>query len=201
VATDLSLANRTTTQLLDALRDHGNTPAWSQIDARYRPVVAGLACRLGLSGSDADEVAQQTLVEFVRSFKAGRYDRSKGRLSSWILGIAHHTVLAMMRARRDFDSNTVIERMPDEPSLRSLWTEERDRAVLSRALGALRSDTGIDERTLTAFELTGLRGVPAAVAAEECGMSVDQVYVARSRLTKRLRELVESMTAAFEEDG
>lgn len=32
-------------------------------------------------------------------------------------------------------------------------------------------------------------------------MTVDQVYVAKSRLTKSLKELVEQMTGPFEEDA
>jgi hypothetical protein len=31
-------------------------------------------------------------------------------------------------------------------------------------------------------------------------MTVDQVYVARTRVTKRLRVIVEQLTSAFEED-
>ena len=64
----------------------------------------------------------------------------------------------------------------------------------------MRDDSGTDDRTLRAFELVALRGVPAAQAGEQCSMSVDQVYVARSRVTKRLRVLVDELTAAFEED-
>lgn len=199
---DSILATRTTTRLLDALRDHTNEPAWSHIDARFRPVVAGLARRLGLTESDADEVAQQTLSEFVRAYREGRYDRSKGRLSSWILGIAHHTALGISRRRvRDgIQSGTVIAEAADEPALRSIWSEERDRAILTRALASLRDESSVDDRTLEAFELVALRAVPAAAVAKQCGMSVEQVYVAKSRLTKRLRELVERMTQAFEED-
>ena len=46
----------------------------------------------------------------------------------------------------------------------------------------------------------GLRGVPAPEAASQCGMTVDQVYVAKSRITRRLRDLVRELTDAFEED-
>ena len=69
------------------------------------------------------------------------------------------------------------------------------------ALAVLRDESQVDDRTLMAFELVALRGVPAAEAASQAGMSVEQVYVAKSRLTKRLRELVEKMTEAFEEDA
>jgi RNA polymerase sigma-70 factor (ECF subfamily) len=197
-------ATRTTTRLLDALREPGNEPAWLAIDSRYRPVLVGLAHRMGLSGEAAEEVAQQALSEFVRDYRAGRYDRSKGRLSSWIIAIAQHASLRALRARRrqaGRDDHAGLDELPDPRLVRQWWEQERDRAILARALNTLRESSAIDDRTFLAFELSGLRGVPAEEAARQGGMSVEQVYVARSRLTRRLRELVQEETAAFEEDG
>lgn len=200
------LATRTTTRLLDALVDHSNAEVWTALDARYRPIIASLARRLGLGQSDAEEVAQQTMAEFVKAYRDGRYDRSKGRLSSWILGIAHNTVRHAMRDRKRAGPNARqpaddLPDVPDEGRLRSLWSEERDRAILEQALRILRDDSSIDDRTLRAFELVGLRAVPAPQAALQCGMSVDQVYVAKSRITTRLKALVAQLTQAFEEDA
>lgn len=204
-----ALALRTTTKLLDALRDPRNEPAWTHLDQRYRGVIAGLARRLGLSTTDADEVAQQTLTEFVRVYREGRYDRSKGRLSSWILSIAHHTALHLVRSNRRPGVGgaggagaveATLSQVEGESSLRGLWDDERDRAILARALQHLRDDSATDDRTLRAFELVGLRGVPAEEAARQCQMSVDQVYVAKARVTKRLKVMVAELTAAFEED-
>jgi RNA polymerase sigma factor (sigma-70 family) len=198
------IATRTTTRLLDALRDHSNELAWSHIDQRFRPVIVGLARRLGLRDGEADEVGQQTLSEFVKAYRDGRYDRTKGRLSSWILGIAHHTSLKVLRGARRDGSSTWLESVPTDPEgpqLRSIWTDERDRSILDRALAMLRDESAVDDRTLLAFELVGLRGVPAAQVAEQCGMSVDQVYVAKNRVTKRLRSLVAELTEAFEADS
>jgi RNA polymerase sigma-70 factor, ECF subfamily len=201
-STESIFATRTTTRLLDALKDTANEPVWMHLDARFRPVIAGLARRLGLEGGQADEVAQETLTEFVRAYRDGRYDRTKGRLSSWILGIAHHTTLRHFRADKRHASvgETALAEVADESALRSIWADERDRTILDRALGVLRDESEIDDRTLLAFELIALRGVPAPEAGLQAGMSVDQVYVARSRVTKRLRTLVEEMTRAFEED-
>ncbi|MBL8886328.1 MAG: sigma-70 family RNA polymerase sigma factor [Phycisphaerales bacterium] len=196
------LATKTTTRLLDALLEPANEPAWAQIDGRYRPVIAGLARRLGLRDSDADEVAQQALSEFVRVYRAGRYDRNKGRLSSWILGIAHHTALRIARNNKKnlLPGATILSDAPDEQALRNIWTDERDRTILSRAMSMLRDESDVDDRTLQAFELVALRGVPAPEAAAQSGMSVEQVYVAKSRMTKKLREVVLQLTEAFEED-
>src|SRR6185295_18215100 len=97
-------------------------------------------------------------------YREGRYDRSKGRLSSWILGIAHHTILHLQRTgkRAEAIGQTAISEVPDEPALRSIWADERDRAILARALGMLRDGSEVDDRTLHVFELIALRGVPAA---------------------------------------
>jgi len=200
---DTIFSTRTTTRLLDALRDLQNEPAWAQIDSRYRPVLTGLARRLGLNGSDADEVAQQALAEFVRAYRDGRYDRSKGRLSSWILGIGHHTALRVIRRGRNeknADSVSVVEAV-DEPTLRSIWEDERDRAILSQAMTMLSDESSIDDRTYLAFELFAMRRVPVAEVANRCEMTTDQVYVAKSRVTKKLREIVATLTEAFEEDS
>lgn len=199
-------ATRTTTRLLDALHERDNQPAWAQIDSRYRPVIAGMARRIGLSDADADETAQRTLAEFVRVYREGRYERSKGRLSSWILGIAHRTALRVRRDGRralaaDVDQLAEVpDEGTDDSALRNIWTDERDRTILARAFDLLREDDALDPRTIQAFELVAMRGVPAAEAASQCQMSVDQVYVAKTRMTKRLRRLVEELTAAFEED-
>jgi len=197
-APDRIFVSRTTTQLLEALRDPSDRPAWEHLDARYRAVIAGFARRLGLNESDADEVAQQTLVEFVRAYRDNRYDRSKGRLSSWILGIAHNVARKSVRSRRGVHLATDDGDAHDERTVQALWIEERDRAILARAMRVLREDSELDDRTLLAFELVGLRGVPAQAASEQAGMSVDQVYVAKTRVTKRLRALVRELTDDFE---
>lgn len=201
-ASQSEAALRTTTTLLAALHDHANELAWGQLDQRYRPVIRGLARRLGVGEGGAEEVAQQTLAEFVGAYRAGRYDRTRGRLSSWILGIAHHTALrALRQAQRDQQAGTaLLEGLHDESMLRSIWIDERDRAIFSQAMSVLRQDSGMDGRTMQAFELVSLRGVPAIEAAQQCRMSVDQVYVAKSRVTRRLRDLVAQMTSAFEDD-
>lgn len=196
---DNDFPTRTTTRLLDALHDRSNEPVWEYIDRRFRPVIAGLARRLGLSDTDAEEVAQQTLSEFVRVYREGRYSREKGRLSSWILGIAHNTCRHALRARADADE--VLDENDINPeALREIWLEERDWVILSRALDMLRSDSSFSRRTIDAFELVGLRAVPARQVAILCDMSTDEVYVAKARVSRRLRTLVAELTHAFEED-
>ena len=199
---DPETALRTTTTLLDGLHDHANEVAWGLIDQRYRPVVSGFARRFGVGANEADEIAQRTLAEFVSAYRAGRYDRTKGRLSSWILGIAHHTILHTFRdgQRAAQIGAGELADLSDESMMHSIWIDERDRQIFAQAMAILRRESAQDERTMEAFELAALRGVPPIEVARRCRMSVEQVYVAKNRVTRKLRDLVRDITAAFEDD-
>lgn len=196
------LATSTTTALLHAMADPANRDVWEALDNRYRPVIKSFAMRLGLQEPDADDVAQQTLAEFFKGFSEGRYQRGKGRLSSWLIGIGHNTVRASQRRRAGAASSAPQAPEPEDMArVTAVWTQEQNRVIVEEALRRLHASPKTAERTIRAFEMVVLRGVPAQAAAEACGMSVDEVYVAKSRLSSKLRALVEEITAAFENDG
>jgi hypothetical protein len=70
------------------------------------------------------------------------------------LGIAHHTSLKALRASKHAGrggEEDGVAAVADEPSLRRIWDQERDRAIVSRALAVLRDESDVDDRTLTAF--------------------------------------------------
>ena len=80
--------NTTTTALLRGLKNAEDAEAWAELEARVRPIVFALARRMGLDGNAAADVAQETLVTFLCLYRDGRYERERGRLGSWIVGIA-----------------------------------------------------------------------------------------------------------------
>lgn len=207
---------RTTTRLIEDLRDPANAEAWSRFDGRYRPVLISFARKLGFGEDDAVELAQQTLAEFARAYRDGRYQREQGRLSSWLIGIARNVGSGMRRKRRagvrdagagavgavvggDTVIGGVAADLPDEQQMTRIWAKEREQAILAEAMGILRDSTRTDANTIRAFELFALRGVPAEEVAAQCEIAVDSVYVIKNRLTKRLREIVRDLTAAYDE--
>lgn len=194
-------AHTTTTALLESLKDPARVAVWSEFDARFRPLLTALAVRLGLDVGEAEDVAQETLTEFVRAYRQGRYDRTRGRLSSWVIAIAKNQILrrrrAVGRAAGQVEGSTLAE-LCDAAHLTAVWETEERRLIMIRAMELLREGR-TEERTLRAFELVGVRGVPVEEAARQCGMSVDEVYTARTRVTGRLRRIVEELTAAWRE--
>jgi len=193
----------TTTLMLNALRDESQPEGWETFASRYWPVLAGWGMKLGLSEADAADAAQWTLMEFLKEFRAGRYERGRGRLSAFVIGIARHRILALRRdARRPTDDGAPPPaELPDNVTLTSLWDQERRRVILDQAIAELRRSPRLSPATFAAFELVAIRGLPAEAAALQTGLSVNEVYVAKSRCTRRLREIVDELTRAFDEDA
>ncbi len=190
--------------MLNALHDSANEPAWEEFDGRYRPILVGFARNLGLGDSDAADVAQETLVRFVQDYRDGKYDRSKGRLGAWLVGIARYRILDLRRAaanRHVVGGDSVMGNLDldDANQLQAAWDAEHRQAILREAMRELREGTRTDERTIRAFELVAAHGRSPQQVAEELGMSVHDVYLAKSRVAQRLRDIVERLEKAYEE--
>jgi RNA polymerase sigma factor (sigma-70 family) len=193
---------RTTTALLAGLGDAANDGAWAEFDARYRPILTGFARRLGLDDAGAADAAQETLLQFLREYRAGRYDRSRGRLRNWLIALARTRIAAVRRAAsrdRVVRGDSAIVDMHDGSALTQAWEMERRQVILHLALDELRRTSRAHDRTLRAFELLVARAMPAAEVARSLEMSVQDVYVAKNRLAVRLREIIARIEDAYTE--
>jgi len=196
------LSKTTTTQLLADLVDSTNDTVWREFDARYRPILVAFSIRLGLSECDAADVAQEALTRFVRGYRAGKYDRTRGRLHSWLIGIAHHCAADVMqkharqRVRRGESAIVQIEDREDQ--LTMIWEGAFQRQLLQRALAQLKDESGADPESLHAFELLAVRGSTPESVSQALSISRDKVYLIKHRCLKRLRSIVSQLAQAYE---
>jgi len=193
----------TTSKLLDALLDPGQQAVWRELDDRYRPILMGLARTLGLDPVEAEEVAQVTLVQFVTDYRAGRFDRTRGKLRAYILGIARHRIADHQRAagrKRGWRGDSVLDLLADEAQASELWDRERERVILERAMAELRDQTRTEPKTIRAFERLVLEGATAETVAREHDISTAEVYRVKHRLTKRLRDLVAGLEQVYSDE-
>ncbi|MAT80435.1 MAG: hypothetical protein CMJ29_02160, partial [Phycisphaerae bacterium] len=144
-------ASRTTTALLNNLHEADNEAAWREFDERYRPILIGFSRRLGLPEADAVDVAQETMVQFIKEYREGKYDRERGRLRSWLLGIARFRVAGIYRKRatsRVSRGESAIVDMPRENEFEEAWDTERRMTILRKALDELKNKTKIADKTV-----------------------------------------------------
>ena len=177
----------TSTSLLAGLREPRNDRVWSEFCGRYRPVLERFARRLGLRTHDAQDVAQETLVAFVVAYRQGKYHPDRGRLRSWLLGIAKNKVRDLQRrGGRELaigggqDTTSRISQLPDDRTLSHVWEEEWQRAVVGEVLKRVRRE--VEPTTMQAFELFALQGWPAAKVASHLGMTRNAVFLAKSHI-------------------
>lgn len=198
------LGATTTTLLLDSLKDESNHGVWVGFDERYRPILRGVARRLGLSAEDAADVAQETLFQFVRDYRLGKYVRGQGRLRTWVLSIARHRAIDMLRARRretaSGASDLAETDLPTASAAEAAWELEAERAIYQQAYSELLANSKTEPHTVELYKLVAERGISNEAAARECGVSVEQARLANHRMTKRLQAIVANLTASYETD-
>src|SRR5262245_36240386 len=137
---DLDIARLTTTQMLLALRTSSDSAAWEAFLSRFGPTVEAFARKLGMTDADAADIAQEALTEFVQHYQAGRYDRTKGRLGAWVMGIARNRILDMRRRyarRREYRGDSALADLPSDEHLSVIFEEEYRRVLFDRAMTEL----------------------------------------------------------------
>jgi RNA polymerase sigma-70 factor (ECF subfamily) len=193
-------ARTTTTALLQGLLDPQGR-SWVEFDERFRPILRGFAMKLGLNNADADDVTQEALARFVKYYRQGKYDRTRGRLSSWLISITQNCITDLRKAkagRFERRGESAIVNLPDTPALSVLWEDECRRVLFDRALAEMRETSRLDEKTIRAFELVSLEQRSASEAAAEAGISIDSVYAAKHRCLTLLREILARLNEIYE---
>lgn len=200
----MPLSTITSASLLASLKDHQNATAWHDYLGRYRPLVVRYLQRTGLHAADAEDVAQEALLAFATSYRNGKYDPARGRLRSWLFGIAQ-TVLRNWQRRNHRrerqvvdapdDATGVLGRIADDDHLAALWDEEWQEAVLRQCLAEVRAE--VEEKTFRAFERFALEGVAASDVAAELGMTENAVFGAKRRVLDRVKALRPALDDVF----
>ena len=195
-------ATRTTTDLLHGLAGEKQSASWEEFDRRYRPILVNIARRMGVRDEEAADVAQDTLMRFLVAYRDGKYDRDRGRLRAWLIGIARYRIMEARRAtakEAGYRGESVVMSLQDESELADAWDIEQRNHMLRIAFDRLRTTTRMSETTIRAFEMLTHQQMPAPDVAEALGIEVQDVYVAKSRCLKKIREIIDELEQSYAE--
>lgn len=184
--------------LLLRLRSTEDFSAWERFVRLYRPVIHRLARGRGLQEADAEDVCQRVLLAVAGAIGEWGRGHEGARFRHWLRRVARNAILnALTRAPRDraLGGSTSLALLleqpePDDPAERAL--EDEFRRELYR-LAAERVRDEIQPSTWRAFEATEIEGRAFAEVAEELGLSLGNLYAARSRVMRRLRDVVHEL--------
>lgn len=181
-------ASRTSLGLLERLRDPADAVAWARLDSVYAGLLRAWFVRAGVQPADRDDLTQNALAIVVRQIRTFEHSGRAGAFRAWLRGIAANLLREHWRRRPAPQADSVLAELADPASgLSRQWDAEHERHVLAGLLDLARGEFA--ESTWRAFQRVGFDGVPARQAAEELGLSVNAILIAKSRVLARLREL------------
>jgi RNA polymerase sigma-70 factor (ECF subfamily) len=191
--------SETSISLLDRLRLQPDDDSWKRFLDLYVPLIRGWLRRYDVTAEDADDLAQEVLAVVVRELTDFRHSRQPGAFRHWLRTVTVNRLRALWRARRGGGATggsamaDMLEQLADpNSSLSRLWDRQHDQHVARRLMESIRPQFA--EKTWQAFRRVVLDGLQAAVVAEELGLSVNAVLLAKSRVLSRLRQEMRGLT-------
>jgi RNA polymerase sigma-70 factor, ECF subfamily len=154
-----------------------------------------IAVRHGLQPADADDLVQEVSISVARSIGKWLEREDRGSFRAWLFVIARNCAIDFIRkpARRGpvdgaADSGNALARLAADDEISSQFGIEYRREVFRWASDRVRQS--VSESSWEAFWRTSVEERPIAEVADELGQSIGSIYIARSRVMKRLKELV-----------
>ena len=192
----MTKAAETRASLLIRLRDAQDEDAWSQFADIYGPMIFGFGRRCGMQETDAADLVQEVMSEVSKSIARFQYDPQTGRFRSWLYRIAKRTAGRLRQKHAKQPTGTgdsamlhALHQLADaHTDLEDDWNRQYERQLLDWA--SLRIRDQFKTSTWQAFWRTAVEGLPPQAVAEDLGISVGSVYVAKTRVIKRLIEKI-----------
>ena len=182
--------------LLLRLRDPRDAEAWRSFVDVYGPLVYGHARRRGLQNEDAEDVTQRVFARVSEAIRAFNYQPDLGRFRDWLGTVVRNEVNRLLKADmgtprgKGGEEDIALAHAP-APAADSAWTSEFNAHILQVALERCRPH--FEPPTWRAFERLWLEQAPAAHVASEMSQPIDWVYIAKSRVLKRLAQEVQAL--------
>ncbi len=187
---------QTRASLLLRIRDSRDAEAWNQFVEIYAPLVYALARRHGVQDADAADLTQEVLGAVLRSAPTFVYDPARGSFRGWLLTVARRRLHKWANdekrqplASGSDEARRVLEEQPAPAEEVARWDQEYRQRLFEWAAENVRPS--FRPATWQAFWQTAVVHRDAAAVAAELGVSLGAVYIAKSRILARIKELIQ----------
>ncbi len=169
--------------------------AWERLVSLYSPLVYGWCVRAGLQPADAADIGQEVFLAVARSIRSFRHDQAGATFRGWLYRITCNKVRDRDRAAPPggigiggSDARRTLEQVPVAgPGSSDAPVDGGETAALyRRAMALIRTE--FEPRTWQAFWRVTVAGERPADVAADLGLTLNAVYLARSRVLRRLRD-------------
>ncbi|TWT32619.1 RNA polymerase sigma factor [Blastopirellula retiformator] len=185
--------------LIRRLPDAADVEAWDAFIELYEPLLFRLARSKGMQQADAEDFVQEVLAAVAKAVGRWVDKDDRGAFKAWLFRIAQNMAINFMTRPKhqrigsgDSQIAGLLAQLPDPNSESTqLFALEYRREQFRCAAEQVRGQ--VNERQWQAFWKTSVEATPIPQVAAELQMTVGSVYIARSRITKRIREKISSL--------
>ena len=189
--------NETTrSSVLRAVADTENEAAWNRLFNLYAGFVFSIARRKGLNDTDADDMVQMVFTDLARNLPTFKYDREKGRFRSYLTGLVNWRVIDRLKTlKRETELKADFRKYVRSAAGKDDTFAEREwqAAATEEALRRIKPD--VRPEHYAAFVASAIEGQDTEIVTKLYGISSDNLYQIRKRLTAKLRETVAEVLA------
>jgi RNA polymerase sigma factor (sigma-70 family) len=178
-------------------QDPADQISWAEFVRLYSPAIRGWLMHWGLQEADSQDVAQNVLLRLTAKLPQFKYDPSKS-FRGWLKTLTHHAwhdfvTEAGYRTRGSGDTSILdqLQSVEAREDLAARVEATFDKELLQMAL--LRAKERVADTTWQAFKLSALDGVAPQTVADQLGVRVSQVYLAKHRVQKLVQEEIRSI--------
>jgi len=194
--------NETTrSSVIRAVADTENQAAWNRLFDLYAGFVFSIARRKGLKSEDADDIVQVVFADLARNLPSFKYDREKGHFRSYLTGLVNWRVMDRLKAsKRDAELKANFWQEAKAAAGDDDFSErEWQTAAMEEALRRIKPD--VRPEHYAAFIASAVEGQDTDVVTKLYGITRDNLYQIRNRLTAKLRETVAEVLAEMDAPG
>ena len=185
----------------------GSQDAWTELTEIYQPLIANWLRGFDLQQSDADDLTQEVLTALFSNVDRFGHNGRIGAFRSWLRTVTHNQAVDFLRRRtrdapqldRSTFSNAIESLLDPRSSVSKLFDRQHDRHLLRTLLRRVTAE--FQDSTMALFREHVIESRDATAIADEFSVSRHAVYMAKSRVMRRLRELAPGLIEDMERNG
>jgi RNA polymerase sigma factor (sigma-70 family) len=186
--------DETSLSLLDRLQSENDSDSWNRLHELYAPLLRSWLGKYDVQPSDRDDLIQEVLMAVAKDAESFRHNGRRGAFRAWLRSILVNRLRNFWRSsgRRPqaVGGSEIEDRMSqlEDPAseLSRLWDNQHDQYVLQRLLAI--SESKFAPATWQAFYRVTILHERADEVAADLGISLNAVFIAKSRVLSRLRQ-------------
>ena len=190
-----SFMSATSMTLIGKAQDR-DEQACNDLCTLYLPNVRFWCGKYGVAKSDIEDVTQEVFRLVFRGIDRFEKSETQGSFRAWIWTVTRNRIRDYFKsashrmvASGGTEGHIQMNQIPESPPSPDDSDFNENQSLTHQALGIVKNE--VKEITFNAFWRSTVDNVAPHVVADELGISLDSVYQAKSRVLKRMRELLE----------